>query len=582
MKHRTSGPITRLIALLAGVLFFAMPLQADVVARLSAPSTGLDQPVRLTLETRGEQDAAPDLSVLDTDFEILSRATQQSVSIINGSYSSKRSLILTLLPKRAGQLTIPPIPFGDQQTAPLKLEVTQQSGDQGAAGRQLAWIEMSLDKEAAYPEEEVILKIKLYQASGVRGEHLDRPQPSQGDTRLQLLDESSYTAERDGKTYQVLERDFGLYAYQTGDLRIAPLEFRGRSGGSSIFSLLNDPFGAPPRASRLIRAKSEPVSLQIKPIPGDFKGDRWLPARNIQLVETGIDQGTALFAGKPVTRRIMMIADGLMSSQLPAISPQTPDEIKPYEERPQLRDTPRRTGISSSRESVVTLIPTRAGRFTLPAIEIPWWNTQTEKQEIARLPEVTLEVLPGATSDTAAAKTDTSSAMAAQTETTNAPTTETPAPAAAGPGNVHWLVWVLAAAWLATLMGWWLSHRRQSKAELSPKPTATPMLDEPALKAVIETLTQAYRASDTTAARDAWLRWGEIRWPDNPPQNLARLAGRCPPKVADAVIALEKALYSPAAETAWSDLFDPADFKQKPEQPSPAQPVGEQLLPLNP
>jgi hypothetical protein len=140
----------------------------------------------------------------------------------------------------------------------------------------------------------------------------------------------------------------------------------------------------------------------------------------------------------------------------------------------------------------------------------------------------------------------------------------------------------LAAAWLATLAGWWLSHRQRPPAEPSPKPAAKPAIDGQALDAVIETLAQAYRAGDKTAARDAWLGWGEIRWPENPPQNLARLAGRCPPKVAEAVIALEKALYSPAAETAWRDLFDPANLTEKPEQPSPAQSVDDQLLPLNP
>ena len=102
-------------------------------------------------------------------------------------------------------------------------------------------------------------------------------------------------------------------------------------------------------------------------------------------------------AGKPITRRIMMTADGLAASQLPAITPQVPEGIKPYEEKPQLSDTPRRTGISSSRETVLTLVPTRAGEYTLPAIEIPWWNTLSGQQEVARLPELTLEVLPAST-----------------------------------------------------------------------------------------------------------------------------------------------------------------------------------------
>lgn len=586
MNHRTSGRTTSLASLLTGLLLlFTLPLQAGVVARLSSPTTALDQPVRLTIETQGEQTDSPDLSGLDADFEILGRSSQQSVSVINGSVSSKHSLILTLLPKHQGKLTIPPIPFGDRQTAPLTLEVTPQPNDDSAGAQQQAWVEMSLNKQTAYPEEEIILTLKLYQAAGVRGEYLDEPKPSLDDTRLQLLDESKYTIERDGQAYRVLELSYGLYPHQTGALEIAPVQFRGRSGGPTTFNLFDNPFGGSPRSSRVIRVQSKPVALQIKPIPSEFSGDRWLPARNIQLVETGIDNSAPIVAGKPVTRRIMLIADGLNSSQLPAINPQVPGEIKPYEEHPQLKDTPRRTGISSSRENVITLIPTQAGHFTLPAVEIPWWNTETGKQEVARLPETTLDVLP-------AAATDSPAVMApSQPHTTENPASKTsdetplPAPAVAEGGGIHWLVWVLAGAWLATLAGWWLSHRRRSSAQPPPKPVAADFAADQAPSAAIDALIQAYRDSNPGAAREAWLVWGQSCWPNNPPNNLTRLAGRCESKVAAAVISLEKALYSPADDSGWADAFDPAwlkERKEKTEQSSTSQQVDEQLLPLNP
>lgn len=583
MNHHTSGRSISLTSLFAGLLLlFTLPLQAGVVARLSSPTTALDQPVQLTLESQGEQNDSPDLSVLDTDFEILGRATQQSLSIINGSVSSRRSLILTLLPKRQGKLTIPSIPFGDQQTSPLTLEVTQQAVDNGVSAQQLVRVEVSLNKKTAYPEQEVILTLKLYQAAGVRGEHLDQPQPSLGDTRLQLLDESNYTIERDGMAYRVLERNYALYAYQTGKLEIAPVRFRGRSGGASIFNLFDDPFGSPPQTSRLIRTKSNSVSLQIKPIPSEFTGDHWLPASNVQLVETGIDNSTPIVAGKPVTRRIMLIADGLMSSQLPVLSPQVPDDIKPYEERPQLQERPHRTGISSSRESVVTLIPTRAGRFTLPAIEIPWWNTETEKQEVARLPEMTLEVLPGSTNDSPVVVTPKPLQTVDSASSNTERETAMPTAPVADPDGVHWLVWVLGAAWLVTLAGWWFSHRKRSPAEIPPKEVAEDAATDQAVTAAIDALIAAYRDGNPEAAREAWLRWGQSRWPDNPPHNLTRLAGRCTPKVAAVVISLEKALYSPAEETGWADLFDAATLKEKPDQTASPQPADEELLPLNP
>ncbi len=583
MNQNTSPRPTPLILFITALLLLsALPLRAEVAARLSSPTTGIDQPVQLTLEMKGEESGTPDLSVLDKEFEILGRATQQSVSIINGSVSSKRSLILTLLPRREGSLTIPAITIGDQVTAPLTLEVAHQASATGATQQKLARVEMSLDKTSAYPEEEVILTLKLFQAAGVRGEHLDQPVPSLGDTRLQLLDESSYGVERDGQPYRVLESNYGLYAYQTGSLKIAPVSFRGRSGGGSIFSLLDAPFNAQPQTSRIVRAESDPVTLEVKPVPAAFTGDHWLPAKSIQLAETGIDSNGPIVAGKPLTRRIMLIADGLLSSQLPVITPQAPDGVKVYEDQPQLQDTPRRTGVSSSRESVVTLIPTRAGEFTLPGIEIPWWNTETGKQEIARLPALTLQVAPGAVGEPPPAVATPAQAQAEASSPNPSPQTATTA-AVAESDEIHWLVWLLVAAWFATLAGWWISHRRHRSSPPATEPTEVPpSADERALATAIDALVSAYRDKETEAARSAWLQWAQCQWPKHPPNNLTRLAARCEPHVAEAVIALEKALYSPGIETGWAEAFDPTQLRAASEQTPTPRPVDEALLPLNP
>ncbi|MCU7909556.1 MAG: BatD family protein [Candidatus Thiodiazotropha sp. (ex Lucinoma aequizonata)] len=87
----------------------------------------------------------------------------------------------------------------------------------------------------------------------------------------------------------------------------------------------------------------------------------------------------------------------MISSQLPNIEQALPSAIKQYQERPQFNDTPTRTGISGSRQSSLTLIATEPGRYDLPAIEIPWWNTESDRQEVARLPGKLLEILPNHT-----------------------------------------------------------------------------------------------------------------------------------------------------------------------------------------
>ena len=578
----TTHPIASLLLLfgLLALLSFPLAAAAGVAARLSQPATYVDQPVRLILERDDGEELSPDLSVLNQDFEILGRATQQNISIINGRMSAKHSLVLTLLPKHAGELTIPAIPCGDQTTQALSLKVTA-APEPAAPSREggPARVELSLDKTSAYPEEQVMLTLKLYQAAGVRGERLDEPRPSLPDAHLQLLNETEYSTEKDGTLYRVLERDYALFAYQAGTLEIGPVGFVGRGGGSALFGLFDDPFGNRMRPPRMVRASSNPVSLKIEPVPTSFTGDRWLPAKNLQLLETGIDKNGPLLAGKPLTRRIMLLADGLTSSQLPPIDTTLPEGIKPYEERPLLHDNPGRTGISGSRQSTVTLMPTQPGHYTLPAIEIPWWNTETDRQEMARLPAVELDILP----NPAASAVDTSP-QPAQSDATQEHAPQT-APATEGPKGpaVPWLVWLLAGAWLATLLAWWFTHRRGAEHRRRPTQgeTTLPASERrQAMDEVVAAMGHAYACGDAEAARERWLEWARLTWPERPPNNLARLAERLDPGPAQAVIALEKALYGPGRESDWH-RFDP----QRINDPRPAGQAPEReerLLPLNP
>jgi len=582
----TPHPIASLLLLFGLLSLLATPLSAvaGVTARLSPSTTSLDQPVRLTLESDGDEELSPDLSVLDRDFEILGRASQQNISIINGRMSANRSLILTLLPKHSGDLTIPPIPCGDQTTQALSLKVSgQPEPATPSRGGALARVELSLDKTSAYPEEQVILTLKLYQAAGVRGERLDEPRPSLPDAHLQLLNETEYSTEKDGTLYRVLERNYALFAYQAGSLEIDPVGFVGRSGGNALFSLFDDPFGNRMQPPRLVRASSNRVSLKIKPVPAAFTGDRWLPAKNLQLLETGIDKSGPLLAGRPLTRRIMLLADGLMSNQLPPIEATPPKGIKPYEERPQLHDNPGRTGISGSRQSTITLMPTRAGHYALPAIEIPWWNTETDKQEIARLPAVEVDILPNPD-----AAVDSPRQPARGNAAKETPPQAIPAPAADGTKGgpaVPWLVWLLAGAWLATLLAWWFTHRRGTEHTQRPLQVETALSASQrrqAMDEVMAAMSRAYARCDAEAAREAWLKWARLTWPERPPNNLTRLAERLDPGPAEAVFALEKALYSPGGESAWH-RFDPQridDTLPAGQDPDPVR--EERLLPLNP
>jgi hypothetical protein len=360
-------------------------------------------------------------------------------------------------------------------------------------------------------------------------------------------------------------------------------------GGNRLFSLFNDPFNMPQQQPRIFRSESNHVALEVMPIPDKFTGDRWLPAKNLQIVESGLDQQAPALAGKPLMRRIMVLADGLTSAQLPSFEQTLPSGIKLYEERPQLTETPTRTGISSSRQTGMTLIATEPGQYDLPAIEIPWWNTETDRQEIARLAPVTVDIMPNpgvAASpqepqipqliEEKTNEDDSSEATMTDSQPTTATTTSS---------EIHWLVWLFGIAWGLTLFAWWYSRRNNPSQPEQPAPAAeVEKIDsgKQAIAEALQQLEQAYTDKDAVATRAAWLAWAQLKWPESPPHNLTRLATRCDRAVAEAVLSLERTLYSPTDETGWADYEILPLIKQMQQKRHPDKQSPEGLVPLNP
>ncbi|MGE5154171.1 MAG: BatD family protein [Bdellovibrio bacteriovorus] len=114
-----------LVALLLFCCVDAVWAQVRVEAHLASQELSSPQPVELTLSAVSADGplASPDLSVLDTDFQILDRRVERRASTINGQRREELRLRLMLLPRRAGELELPGIPFGSARSEPLRLSV---------------------------------------------------------------------------------------------------------------------------------------------------------------------------------------------------------------------------------------------------------------------------------------------------------------------------------------------------------------------------------------------------------------------------------------------------------------------------
>jgi hypothetical protein len=503
-----------------------------------------DESFTLTLESGGDLDGSPDLSPLRRDFDVEGQARSSSISIINGSMSRTSQWQIQMMAKHSGRLTIPPISVGGERSPSLILTVTPAGQPSASTAGGDLFLEVDVEPHAVYVQQQIIYTVRLFSAVALaNGSSLSGPSPSGGDAVVEKLGkDKNYQVIRNGMRYDVTERRYAVYPQKSGDLDIPPLVFEGdivQSGGGGLFAF--DPFNQSVRHKRL-RSRAEHVT--VKPIPAAFHGSQWLPARSLQLEEAWTPDPPQFKVGQAVTRTVAIMADGLTASQLPVLASVAVKGLKQYPDQPSLKDTQSNDGVTGLRTQKIAYIPTQAGTINLPAVAIPWWNTGSDRMEVARLPARTFTVLPVPGGTAAASPPPVPALSAAMPQTAPAATAQAaqPPPPQPQPASDRWpwIALALGCAWLATLAAWW-RHARRTSDRAAPPVTAA---EEESLRHLERSLKAGCHANDAVAAKAAVLAWARRRWPEHPPLSLTAVARRCPPPLREALIDLDRALYA--------------------------------------
>ncbi len=514
----------------------------------------MQESFQLIFEADGSIDGEPDFDPLKRDFHILSSNISSNMRIIDSKITSAKQWRLTLLAKKAGRLVVPAISFGKDASPPSMITVSSNAGGQGNQGQQDIFVEAAVSPKTAYVQSEMMYTIRLYRSRATTNESLSSPELTQGRAIIEKLGEDKrYRTSIGGKPFDVYERAYAIYPQSSGVLSFAPVYFQAQTsrGGAFIFN----PFG--PKPQTIIR-QSEAVQLDIKPIPPSFRGGHWLPAKNVQITEEWSKNPTSLIADEPVTRTLIMTANGLTASQLPKLSAQSIDSFKEYADKPVLTDEKTHSGVTGVREEKNAIIPTRAGEYVLPEIALPWWNTQTDSMEYAVLPERRVKVIaPALEANTdllALPKADsviksgdemaTTEDAAAISATDNAATADSPL--------WRWLTLMLAITWLLTI-GYIIKIRRQDKRA-----------QRQIIKANEDTtpLKRACYNNDPQQAKAALLVWAKARYSAAAIASLGDIEKYTGDELAGQISALSRQLYA-REQAAWDGVAFWQAFKQE-------------------
>ncbi|MEA1921426.1 MAG: BatD family protein [Pseudomonadota bacterium] len=565
MKRQFKISQLLLVAIITITFCGLLPSMGDaaVRARLDRQTIGSDETVKLVIEADGALNSIAniDTSSLEKDFSIVNQSTSNNFQIINGTSKATKSWTLELEPKQTGKFIIPPFTIGGEQTTALNLTVTSPTpitpGNTGSQGDIFIEVTPEMDTPA-YLQGQITISVKLFLKDNLRLTEASLEEPAlEHAIIVKLGDDRRYQKRRDGINYQIIERKYAIIAEEGDKVTIPSLLFQAISisGGNRRFAA--DPFfDRFSNRGRRLRARSQELTISLTPIPDEFKGKIWLPARKMAIIENS-ETGKELKIGEPLTRVIRIEALGLTAEQLPEIKLKAPEGCKIYLDQPEHQTEIDGSLLHAVKRQSMAFIPSQAGIFMLPEITIDWWDVVNNKQQSAVLPAREIKVI-----EAAATGSETDPQQTNNATDTNSATDKAPEKAASGSANVTdglttttrnpgtTQLWqgisaALLLAWIITLIFCYKARHRPAA-----RPQNEEKKREKKLTANRETIKKSCLDNNPQAAHQAILNWAVVSWPQNPPTNLKTVADRLKnPAISEAFAALEETLYSPASRT---------------------------------
>ncbi len=441
-----------------------------------------------------------DTRVLQADFDVSRPSVSRQQTIINGKHTQSTTWSVSMRANAAGTFTIAPLTVAGKKTNAIQLEVIKP--DSRAVKQQEIFVQVSTNKNAVYVGEQLEYETKLYLSVNLENGNLSAPKLNHADIAQIGQDEKSIDI-RGGIKYSVITRRYTITPTKSGNVKITAPVLEGES--VKIVPVSNF-------SNRMVRSpviKSGPaINLEVKSQPAHYKG-QWMISDNVLLTEEVQPKAQAYQVGQPITRTITLVASEVSNKQLPELKFNYPADLRFYPDKDEVTGFVQGGKSYGQRLSSHAIIPSQAGSLVLPEIRVPWWDSTTDSQQVATIPEriLTISAADLAPQHSPGAKSDT---LVQQ---------EPP------------LFWQLvstffAFAWLTTLF-FLLKGKKPSIAKRVDRPVSTSL----------QTLKAACQANSAPLAYQSMLRW--VQEQDPRQTSLAQFNHH--PELTDAISELQKA-----------------------------------------
>lgn len=185
-----------------------------------------------------------------------------------------------------------------------------------------------------------------------------------------------------GKTYAGITQTYVIYPQQPGDFHVPPAK-------------LSVPYAiAPPKSTTA--SLSLPSLTFHAEVPAAARNlPYFLPTTQLTLAENWSRPLKNLKTGDSIERTITVTASKMQAMLIPPLPHDQPDGLRVYPGEPVVRDqkTPRGDFIYGQRIETAKYLIQKPGTYTLPVVQLQWWNLSAHRLVTATLPSTTFSAV---------------------------------------------------------------------------------------------------------------------------------------------------------------------------------------------
>jgi len=456
-----------MLTLLFTVTFFssnnALAL-TKVTASIDKNPAMINESILLTVTADDDVDRnGLDTSPLLKDFIVGQTSVSSQTSMVNFKTSRITKWQVILIARNAGELVIPALSIEDKQTAPIELTVIK-ANDASTNLQADIFVTSELSTNKVYVQQLLTLSLKLHFAVELKSGNLTEPSLT-GATIEKVGQDKQTDNIINGRRYRVIEQTYAITPEQSGEFTLTAPLFSGEVLQASKR-----------RSSFLSFAQTKPVSilgdelkLSVLPIPANYPANaQWLPTEILTLHQEWQSGNGDFTVGEPITRTITLTAAGLSKAQLPKLEMKNSHGLKIYPDQAELHSNLTNNRLVSQKVQNFALVPSEAGDFVLPAMQVTWFNTITNRIEQATLPAQTISVKAAEGSDAGIPSDDNNKTLAkpqAAIETETSANQSKNIPVITTDKRLQWL---FLSLWLLTALAWFFHITYLKRAGLAP------------------------------------------------------------------------------------------------------------------